>query len=95
MGYKLKTKKSAVRRFWKSTATGKIRRGIKGHGHFLSKKGQGARALQGTAIVDDNNFDMVDRLLPYRNAKRKRTKALRRALQRATTATSSAAKSSK
>ena len=92
MGYKLKTKKSAVRRFWKSTARGKIRRGIKGHGHFLSKKGQGAHKLQGTATVDNNNFDVVDRLLPYRNAKRKRTKALKRAMRREAAATTSASK---
>ena len=88
MGYKLKTKKSAVRRFWKSTASGKIRRGIKGHGHFLSKKGQGAHALQGTEIVDNNNFAVVDKLLPY--AKRKRTKALKRAMRREAAANATA-----
>ncbi len=92
MGYKLKTKKSAVRRFWKSTARGKIRRGIKGHGHFLSKKGQDAHKLQGTAIVDDNNFAVVDKLLPYRNAKRKRTKALKRAMRREAAANATASK---
>lgn len=79
MGYKLKTKKAAAKRFKKSTATGKIVRGIQGHGHFLSKDGQKARTGAGTTLVSDADFNMVNNLLPYANAKRKRTKALNRA----------------
>ena len=80
MGYKLKTKKAAAKRFSKSTANGKIVRGIQGHGHFLSKDGQKARKGAGTKLVSDADFNMVNKLLPYANAKRKRTKALARAL---------------
>lgn len=78
MGYKLKTKKAAVKRFPKSTARGKIVRCIQGHGHFLSKKGQKAYSLQGTELVSDHDFDRINKLMPYANAKKKRTKALRR-----------------
>ena len=83
MGYKLKTKKAAAKRFTKSTGKGKIVRAIQGHGHFLSKKGQDARKLAGTALVSDDDFARIDRLLPYFGAKRKRTKALKAAALRA------------
>ena len=86
MGYKLKTKKAAAKRFPKSTAKGKIRRCIKGHGHFLSKMGQKARGLAGTTLVSDDDFAKIDKLLPYFNAKRKRTKALRNAAAKQATA---------
>lgn len=82
MGYKLKTKRAAAKRFTKSTASGKIVRSIRCHGHFLSKMGNKARKLAGTTYVDNANFEMVDSLLPYFGAKRKRTKALRRAENR-------------
>ncbi len=82
MGYKLKTKKAAAKRFSKSTASGKIKRGIQGHGHFLSKMGQKAYALAGSTFVSDADFDRVDAMLPYFNAKRKRTRALKAALAR-------------
>lgn len=77
---KMKTKKAAAKRFQKSTASGKIIRGIQGHGHFLSKMGQKARALAGTTYVSDSDFARIDRMLPYFGAKRKRTKALNAAL---------------
>jgi len=77
MGYKLKTKKAAAKRFPKSTARGKIVRAIQGHGHFLSRRGQKAYALAGTTLVSDDDFAKVDKLLPYARAKRKRTKALK------------------
>ncbi|MFT7433312.1 MAG: large subunit ribosomal protein L35 [Alphaproteobacteria bacterium] len=77
-GYKLKTKKAAAKRFTKSTATGKIKRGIQGHGHFLSKLGQKAYALAGSTFVSDADFARVDKMLPYFNAKRKRTRALKK-----------------
>ena len=79
MGYKLKTKKAAAKRFQKSTAKGKIKRGIQGHGHFLSKMGQKAYALAGFTYVSDADFARVDAMLPYFGAKRKRTRALKRA----------------
>ena len=79
MGYKLKTKKAAVKRFPKSTASGKIKRCIQGHGHFLSKKGQKVYSLQGTTLVSDDDFARIDKLMPYAKAKRKRTKALKAA----------------
>lgn len=77
---KMKTKKAAAKRFQKSTASGKIVRGIQGHGHFLSKMGQKARGLAGTTYVSNDDFARVDRMLPYFGAKRKRTKALKAAL---------------
>lgn len=77
-GYKLKTKKAAAKRFSKSTATGKIKRGIQGHGHFLSKLGQKAYALAGSTFVSDADFARVDAMLPYFNAKRKRTRAMKK-----------------
>ncbi len=89
---KLKTKRAAYKRFWKSTAKGKIRRGIRNHGHFLSKMGQKARRLAGTALVDDCNFNMIDRMLPMLRAKRKRTQALKRAAARQQQASQAAAK---
>ena len=81
--YKMKTKKGAAKRFWKVTARGKILRGKQGHGHFLSKMGQKARKLAGTALVDDSNYAMVVDMLPYSKAKRRRTKALNNAATRA------------
>tara|TARA_R110000868_G_scaffold411733_1_gene708224 strand:- start:58005 stop:58307 length:303 start_codon:yes stop_codon:yes gene_type:complete len=82
MGYKLKTKKAAAKRFPKSTATGKIKRGIQGHGHFLSKLGRKAYALAGTTFVSDADFARVDAMLPYAKSKRKRTRALKSAMIR-------------
>tara|TARA_B100000609_G_C16809033_1_gene230091 strand:+ start:61 stop:375 length:315 start_codon:yes stop_codon:yes gene_type:complete len=95
MGYKLKTKKAAAKRFWKSSAKGKIRRGVQGHGHFLSKMGQKARKLQGTTTVSESNFDMVARMLPMLNAKKKRTKALNKEAQALKAANTSASKAGK
>ena len=91
MGYKLKTKKAATKRFQKSTASGKIKRGIQGHGHFLSKMGQKAYGLAGFTFVSDADFDRVDAMLPYFGAKRKRTKALRAAQARVKRAAEAAA----
>lgn len=73
---KSKTSKTAAKRFWKSTASGKIRRAKGRHGHFLSKRGQKARETTGTTLVHETNFDQVNRMLPGLKAKRKRTKYL-------------------
>ncbi len=76
---KLKTRRAALKRFRKATANGKIKRSIRNHGHFLSKKGHHqVRKLQGTTYVASDNFDMINKLVPAHGAKRKRTKFLRR-----------------
>lgn len=82
MGYKLKTCKAASKRFPKTTARGKIKRGQRNHGHFLSRRGQKARNLAGTVLVNAHNYDKVCSLMPYENAKKKRTKALKRDLRK-------------
>lgn len=85
-GFKLKTRKAAAKRFWKSSATGKIRRAKGGHGHFLAKRGQKARLSAGTTLVHDSNYEQVNKLVPALGAKRKRSKALKNALARAVAA---------
>lgn len=76
---KMKTKKAAAKRFPKATAKGKILRGKQGHGHFLSKNGQAAGDLQGTTYVSNSDFDKINALVPALGAKKKRTRALKKA----------------
>lgn len=79
---KMKTRKAAAKRFNKSTAKGKIKRSQRNHGHFLVKMGhRKARKLQGTTYVSASDFNMIDSLVPFLRAKKKRTQALRRGLQ--------------
>ena len=79
MKVKMKTRRAALKRFRKATANGKIKRSIRNHGHFLSKKGHHkVRKLQGTTYVASDNFDAVNKLVPAHGAKRKRTKYLKR-----------------
>ena len=85
-GFKLKTRKAAAKRFRKATGTGKIVRSKGAHGHFLAKRGQKARNSQGTTMVHESNFEQVNRLVPALGAKRKRSKAIKNALARATKA---------
>lgn len=95
---KMKTKKAAAKRFPKSTAKGKILRGKQGHGHFLSKNGQDASNLQGTTYVSNSDFDKINSLVPALGAKKKRTRALKKAaailsaVRKGSTKTASAAK---
>lgn len=91
-GFKLKTRKAAVKRFRKATATGKIVRSKGSHGHFLAKRGQKARLTKGTTLVSDANFNQVNALVPSLGAKRKRSKAIKSALRRAAAAATQTAK---
>lgn len=75
---KMKTKKAAAKRFPKATARGKIVRGQRNHGHFLSKMGQAARHLAGTTYVSDSDFNAIAKMLPMLKAKKKRTLALKK-----------------
>lgn len=78
MGYKLKTRKAAAKRFKKVSARGKIQRGQQGHGHFLSHRGgRKARKTAGVTYVADDNYNQIARMLPSFPAKKRRTKALK------------------
>jgi ribosomal protein L35 len=90
-GFKLKTRKAAAKRFRKATGTGKIVRSKGAHGHFLAKRGQKARNSQGTTMVHESNFEQVNRLVPALGAKRKRSKAIKNAIARASAAKAAAA----
>ena len=81
-GFKLKTRKSAAKRFWKATGTGQVRRAKAAHGHFLSRRGQKARLSQGSTLVNDSNYEQVNKLVPALGAKRKRSRAIKNALRR-------------
>ena len=84
MGYKLKTRKAAAKRFRKVTARGNILRGQQGHGHFLSRRGRRkAHKLSGTTLVSFDNFDMITKMLPTFPAKKRRTKFLKKLAQNA------------
>jgi ribosomal protein L35 len=89
-GFKLKTRKAAAKRFRKATGTGKIVRSKGAHGHFLAKRGQKARNSQGTTMVHESNFEQVNRLVPALGAKRKRSKAIKNAIARASAAKAAA-----
>lgn len=81
-GFKLKTRKAAAKRFWKSTAKGQIRRSKGSHGHFLAKRGQKARLQTGTTLIHESNYEQANRLVPALGAKRKRSQALKKAIMR-------------
>lgn len=62
---KLKTKKSARKRF-KFTATGKIKHGVAGKRHrLISHNGKYIRQNRGTAILSDADAVLVRRYMPY------------------------------
>lgn len=61
---KMKTKRSAAKRF-KLTGGGKFKRGKAYHSHELSKMGQKAGSLAGTAIVDKSDEGRIKLMLPY------------------------------
>jgi large subunit ribosomal protein L35 len=62
---KLKTKKSVRKRF-KFTKKGKIKRGRSFRRHILSKKARKRkRALRKSALVSSSEQKMIRRLMPY------------------------------
>ena len=62
---KMKTKKSAAKRF-KRTATGKIKRGHSHASHILTKKTtKRKRGLRKVALVHKADAPNVQRLIPY------------------------------
>lgn len=62
---KLKTKKGVKKRF-RFTKTGKIKRAKAGKGHILTKKRRKRkRALRKSGLVDKTMQKRVGRLLPY------------------------------
>jgi large subunit ribosomal protein L35 len=62
---KMKTHKGAAKRF-KTTGTGKVRRGSAFHSHILTKKSAGRKSkLAGTTEVSKANEATVKRMLPY------------------------------
>ncbi|MBI4803769.1 MAG: 50S ribosomal protein L35 [Desulfovibrio sp.] len=62
---KMKTNKSAAKRFT-TTGTGKFRRRQQNKRHILTKKSaKRKRALSSSLIVDSANEGAVSRLLPY------------------------------
>jgi ribosomal protein L35 len=94
-GSKLKTRKAAAKRFWKSTAKGQIRRSKGSHGHFLAKRGQKARLQTGTTLIHESNYEQANRLVPALGAKRKRSQALKKAIARLSRAAKAAVASVK
>lgn len=63
---KMKTKKSAAKRF-KLTATGKLLRRKAGQKHLLvGKTAKRVRALKGTTAVHPTDMDRVTEQLPYK-----------------------------
>lgn len=62
---KLKTKKSASKRF-KVTATGKIKKANAFKNHILTKKSpKRLRRLAQSGLVHETNINEVKRLMPY------------------------------
>lgn len=62
---KLKTKRSAAKRF-EATGSGKIRRRRQNLRHILTKKNaKRKRRLGQTALVDSTNIKSVRKMLPY------------------------------
>jgi large subunit ribosomal protein L35 len=62
---KLKTNKSAAKRF-KKTAKGGFKRGYAHHRHILTKKStKRKRQLRGTAMVHDTDTDRIRQMMPY------------------------------
>ena len=63
---KVKTKRSAAKRFSK-TASGKIKRGSAFRRHILTKKTtKSMRHLRGQAYVHESNQAQIERLIPYK-----------------------------
>lgn len=64
-GYKLKTKRSAAKRF-KFTATGKIKRKKAYLRHILTKKSPGTkRNLRASGLIADADVASIKRMMPY------------------------------
>lgn len=62
---KLKTNKGVRKRF-KITASGKVKRRKAGMRHILTSKSSGSkRVLRKAALVDKTNEDAIKKLLPY------------------------------
>ena len=62
---KMKTRKSAAKRF-KKTGTGKYRRHHAGGRHLLTKKNRKRkRRLRGDTAVDSTDIKRIKRALPY------------------------------
>jgi large subunit ribosomal protein L35 len=62
---KLKTKRSAAKRF-SLTGSGKVRRNRAGRRHILTKKSQKRkRQLRGTIVMRDCDVKIVKACLPY------------------------------
>ena len=63
--YKLKTKKSAQKRF-KFTKTGKIKRSTANRSHILTKKSRNRkRRLRKPTYADKSNMKAISLLMPY------------------------------
>lgn len=63
---KLKTKKSAAKRF-KVTGTGKLKRFKAYKSHILTKKSSKTkRNLRKATLVDESNVKSMKKILPYR-----------------------------
>ncbi len=62
---KLKTKRSAAKRF-KKTGTGKFMHNRPGHSHILTKKSRKRkRYLKKEVVASDAMKDQIKRMLPY------------------------------
>ena len=65
MGYKLKTKRAAAKRY-RVTGKGKVKVGRKGKRHILSGKSmKRKRHLRGTLLLGPSDEAMAKSLLPY------------------------------
>jgi large subunit ribosomal protein L35 len=61
----MKSKSGAKKRF-RTTGTGKFKRGKKGRRHLLTRKAQKRkRHLRKPALVDDTNHKQIRAMLPY------------------------------
>ncbi|WP_428264019.1 50S ribosomal protein L35 [Haliangium sp.] len=62
---KMKSKSGAKKRF-RTTGTGKFKRGTKGRRHLLTRKApKRKRHLRKPALVDSAQHDQVQAMLPY------------------------------
>ena len=63
---KMKTKKSAAKRF-KTTGSGKLKRNKANHRHILTKKStKRKRGLRQSTMMDATNEKVMKKILPYR-----------------------------
>ncbi|MEE3468366.1 MAG: 50S ribosomal protein L35 [Eubacterium sp.] len=63
---KMKTKKSAAKRF-KTTGSGKLKRNKANHSHILTKKStKRKRGLRQATMMDATNEKVMKKILPYR-----------------------------